>query len=82
MLLVGSPECKRFSSWQSYNDVRRDPQQVRREKVRALVHMEFVCELYEMQHAAGRYLLHEHPHGATSWSLNCIQRVMSLDGVD
>jgi hypothetical protein len=43
--------------------------------------MEFVCELYALQHAAGRYFLHEHPNGATSWSLECIKSVMALEGV-
>ena len=82
MLLIGSPERRRYSTWQAYNDVRRDPQQIRREKVRALVHMQFVCELYDMQHAAGRYFLHEHPSTASSWNLRCIRRIMKLEGVN
>ena len=44
MLLVGSPMCTRFCTWQALSDARRDPEQVRREHARAMVHLEFVAE--------------------------------------
>ena len=46
------------------------------------MHMEFVCELYAMQVEGNRYFLHEHPYGASSWSLSCIKRTMALQGVE
>ena len=33
------------------------------------------------QHALGRAFLHEHPKGAQSWSLACVEEVEALDGV-
>ena len=81
MLLVGSPECKKFSSWSHYNRSRRDPAVVKRELVEAKLHMDFVCELYAIQHEAGRYFVHEHPAMATSWALPCVRRILMLPGV-
>ena len=47
-LVVGSPMCKRFCSWQHLNAVKLgwDPAMVRREQLRAEVHLRFVCQLY------------------------------------
>ena len=53
MLLVGSPMCTAFSAWQRINNLKRDPNVVSREYVRAMVHIRFTMELYQMQHAAG-----------------------------
>ncbi len=57
------------------NGQRRDPEVVKRGRVRAMVHLRFVCELYQMQLDNGRYFLHEHPGGATSWKENCVQDI-------
>ena len=35
----------------------------------AISHLEFCLEIYDMQEKAGRYYLHEHPAGASSWNL-------------
>jgi len=61
MFLIGSPMCTAFSSWQALNAVKRDAGIVHREWVRAMLHLRFVCELYQEQLDAGRYFLHEHP---------------------
>ena len=82
LMLVGSPICTPWSSWQHINDAKRDPGVVAREKVRARVHLEFICELYTMQVRGGRYFLHEHPSSATSWSEGCLRRVAVMEGVD
>jgi len=82
MFLIGSPMCTAFSSWQHLNATRRDPGIVHREWVRAMVHLRFVCELYQEQVDAGRYFLHEHPAGATSWAEACIQELLSQPGVE
>ena len=47
-----------------------------------MVHLRFVCELYQEQVDAGRYFLHEHPAGATSWAEACIQELLSQPGVE
>ena len=82
MFLVGSPMCTHFCSWQALNDVRREPEEVRRERVRAMVRMELMCEMYREQADAGRCFLHEHPAGATSWNEECVEQVMELEGSD
>ena len=43
MFLIGSPMCTAFSSWQRLNELKRDPEVVRREYVKAMVHLQFVC---------------------------------------
>ena len=74
MLLVGSPMCTAFSAWQHINNRKRDPTIVSREYVQAMVHMRFCMELYELQHKADRYFLHEHPASAMSWAEPEIRR--------
>ena len=49
MLLVGSPMCSAFSTWQRINDEIRDPYVVKAEKRRAVMHFEFCIELYREQ---------------------------------
>ena len=82
MFLVGSPMCTQFCSWQHLNAQKRSPSEVTRDHVRAMVHMKFVCQLYEDQVKAGRYFIHEHPGSATSWTEDCIVQVRQLPGVD
>ena len=41
-------------------------------------HMKFICELYEEQISAGRWILHEHPVGATSWKLDAVTRILKI----
>ena len=45
MLLVGSPMCTAFSSWQRISDKVRDPAVCAAEKARALVHLSFCVQL-------------------------------------
>ena len=82
MFRIGSPPCQHYSPLQALPAARRDPEDVRRELIKAKVHMEFVTELYREQLLAGRYLLHEHPLCATSWGSECILDVMAMQGVD
>ena len=80
-LIVGSPMCTQYLSWQRINDRKRSPAEIARRLAAAKVHMQFVCELYRMQHSAGRFFLHEHPDQASSWDLQCIRSVLGLDDV-
>ena len=43
--------------------------------------MKFVIELYKQQIEAGRWFLHEHPAGATSWGMGEVRRLMEMEGV-
>ena len=80
-LLIGSPMCTAFSTWQALNQSRTDPERMRRAYDRAVQHMEFVTMLYQEQLHAGRYFLHEHPESASSWVLKCIRTLLQTPGV-
>ena len=83
ILLIGSPMCTAFSAWQQLNYAKsQDQEKMRRVHLQACVHLEFVAELYRDQLADGRYFLHEHPRSASSWDLDCMQRLQSTAGVD
>jgi hypothetical protein len=82
MFLIGSPPCTAYSPLQALSANRRDPEEVKRDQIRAGIHMEFVTSLYREQVLAGRYFLHGHPLCATSWQLECILDVMAMEGVD
>ena len=82
MFLIGSPMCTAFTTWQALNAAKRDPSTVHREWVRAMVHLRFVCELYQEQMDAGRYLLHEHPGAASSWGQECVAELLNQPEVE
>ena len=42
-----------------------------------ILHLCFCCELYLLQIKSGRYFLHEHPDGATSWDVKCMQNLLN-----
>ena len=81
MLLVGSPMCTAFSTWQRINNKIRDPVTVAGELKRAKQHLEFCVELYRIQANGGRYFLHEHPAYASSWQTEIMESIMKDDGV-
>ena len=82
LLLVGSPMCTAFSTWQRINNLIRDPQVVQREMRDALVHLRFCVELRREQMRHGRYFLHEHPAYATSWQDDTMRELMGEHGVE
>ncbi len=82
-MLIGSPECKAFCTWQRLSEARPpDVGRMRRLKVEAQVHMDFVASLYLEQLQDGLYCLHEHPRFASSWELPCIEELLKVDGVN
>ena len=52
------------------------------EKRKAIIHVQFCCELYEYQFLKGRHFLHEHPWSARSWALPCVQKLLINPSVD
>ena len=82
MLLIGSPMCTAFSTWQRINNKIRDPYVVEMEKRRAVMHLQFCVELYREQLRNGRYFVHEHPAHATSWQEECMQKLLGEHGVE
>ena len=79
-LLIGSPPCTQFSILQNLNKHNNRNNKEWMEKFRAarekaVRHVRFCCSLYAMQMAENRYYLHEHPHTAESWGLDCITKL-------
>ena len=48
LFLIGYPARTAWCSWQALNDATRDAEIVRREKVQALVHLQFMAMLHEV----------------------------------
>ena len=80
-LLIGSPMCTAFSIIQGLNKGRMRPENWDKMRKHGKKHLKFACELYKIQHSAGRYFIHEHPDTANSWEEHCVQQVMNLKGV-
>ena len=81
-LLIGSPMCTAFSSWQHLNNARMgNTAKAQADKKNAIEHMNFVISLYIEQVQAGRYFLHEHPKNASSWNLPAMEELMKVSGV-
>ena len=57
------------------NLARMDPAVVASRQQAADLHMKLCAELMVMQASAGRKFVLEHPAGAASWSLPCIQKL-------
>ena len=82
-MLIGSPMCTAFSTWQRLNEAKTsDPEELRRAKRKAIKHIEFMVTLYLEQLDAGRYFLHEHPLHATSWQIRRMKELMAIPGVE
>ena len=82
LVLIGSPMCTAWSTWQRLNKFKRDAKVVERELVRARVHLEFVIMLYREQVEGGRFFIHEHPEHATSWMEESMRALLEIPGVD
>ena len=80
-LLIGSPMCTAFSQMNNVNYPKMDPYEVERRIAHGRKHLEFCTKLYDLQWRVGRYFIHEHPAGASSWNENCIQQLLRKHGV-
>ena len=86
MLVIGSPPCTMFSQLQELNKYMYRNDQLWMQKFqlgveRAKRHIRFCAGVYEHQRQQGRYFLHEHPWLATSWALDCIDKLVGCDDV-
>ena len=77
LLLIGSPMCTWFSALQHFNKGKVDTAEWEAGFQRAVEHIKFVFELYDLQVRGGRYFLHEHPAQATSWQLPTVVELCS-----
>ena len=83
-MIIGSPPCTMFSVLQGLNQYKNGAEwneSFQRRKQEAIRHVEFCAALYRLQSASGRYWLHEHPNGASSWNLKTIAQLLRLPGV-
>ncbi len=81
-MLIGSPVCTQFCTWQALNRFKHgDSESKERARIEAQLHMDFVISLYYEQLEGGRYFLHEHPNWAASWSLEKIETLLRVPGV-
>ena len=46
----------------------------------ARAHLQLVCKLYKQRAAKGKYYMHEHPAGATSWEEKCVNNIQRTTG--
>jgi hypothetical protein len=75
-IVVGGPPCTAFASFNvNVNFPKMDANVVRRRRAEARTLLSFAAEIYELQRAAGRHFLHEHPETADSWKEPCIRRL-------
>lgn len=81
MLLIGSPVCTAFSSWQFINGPKRPADIVAEEKRVGRIHVDWCMRLYAKQMDRGGYFLHEHPSIATSWDLDSVKGMLARSGV-
>ena len=81
-MVIGTPMCTMFSTWQNIAKLRREPAETRRLYARAVVHLEFCAKIYRHQISKGRYFIHEHPLSASSWKERCIVDLLKIPGVD
>ncbi len=83
LLLIGSPECTAFSTWQYLSEVKfADIDKLKRERIRAELHLDFVTSLYKEQIEDGLDFLHEHPRWASSWRVPSMEALKMIDGVE
>ena len=81
MLLIGSLMCTIHSVMNNINHVRMPPEVVKERFAYARKHLPFATQLYKLQVQTGRYFLHGHPSGASSWQEQCVMDVMKMQGV-
>ena len=73
--VIGSPPCTYFSAWQHMNFKKMSAEDNARRFALGRVRLKFVAKVYWKQIQAGRYLLHEHPKGASSRKVASIQSI-------
>ena len=82
LFVVGSPPCTAFSIMQNISRAKRDPKIVEKELEDGRRHLKICTQLCLIQLQSGRFFVHEHPVGATSWKEPCMTELMGQPGVD
>ena len=66
-----------FSALVRLNRARMQPADYKCQLQEAIEHVKFALSLYKLQAREGRYYLHEHPAGASSWCLPEVMRFIA-----
>jgi len=80
-LLVVSPMCGPFSSWQGLNYDKKSDEEIKELLAPAVAHLQFALDLCYEQYRRGRYFVLEHPAGASSWSTTMVTKMLGLEGM-
>ena len=80
--ILVAPPCMPFSIWNhGINHKRMAAEDVEKSLEEGRLHLQFACSLYRYRVSQGRYLLHEHPASAMSWSEDSIKSSLKLRNV-
>jgi len=77
-LLIASPPCTLFSQLLNISGGVKDE----KKWSEAVQMVEFAVEMCILQHRAGRKFIFEHPAGAKSWKLPCLEKLRDITGVE
>ena len=78
LFIVGSPMCRMFSALQNMS-----PWTARKQKQLEsdIEHLKFMVEIYKKLVDEGRYFIHEHPAGASSWRIKEMVELLQMEDV-
>ena len=77
-VLITSPMCTALQKLMTYSFKHTSPLERKRITYKAQRHLEFICKLIMIQHRDGRYFIHEHPSGISSWQDQSVQEVLTV----
>ena len=80
-LLTGGPPCSPFSTLAHLSKARSAPGEYEARLERGRHTLRVGCRAYTRQHEAGRWFLHEHPWGASSWAEPEMQELLHTPGI-
>ena len=78
-VVVSSP-CTTFSALMAICKGRMPPGKFEQNHGEGKHRLSFAMSVCKFQHSRGRYFLHEHPAGATSWKETSVREVRTLPG--
>lgn len=81
LVLIGSSTCTAYNSMNRINYSKIPREEMNARLAHARKHLEFCIQLYKIQWRNGRYFVHEHPEGASSWDEALMKRLMNKQGV-
>ena len=80
-LLLGSPECPAATALQQSSSPVKDKTLVCTLLAQCVTHLQFLVKLYHQQVSSGRYFVHEHAAGNSSWLLTDMAKLMALPSI-